>query len=130
MWDSHRKFVRARCRAEMRKYSRNGEVSQTPLDELEMKVWATVAAKVHQYKDTGLKHGPQAWLKTVIFSVVNNHFRDSWRQRRDIRKEASLPSDNVLTRDSVYAKAVRPKGSGIDADEVNVEAAWRDACSR
>lgn len=129
MWDKYRKFVRARCRAEMRKYTESGEVNEAQLDDMEMAVWKQVAAKIDQYKDRGLKHGPLAWLKTVIFSVVNNYYRDSWRQCRDIRKETSLPSADLLTT-GTYAKPIRPKGASIDADEVNLEQTWRDACFR
>ena len=128
MWRSHHKFVRSRCWAELRKYH---EPDREMIGDLEQEVWATVAQKIGQYQDQGLKHGPLAWLKTVVFSVTNNHVRDKWRECRDDRKAIhGLPSDDILTQDPTDAKPIRPDGSGPDTFEVDQAAAYQDAVSR
>ena len=88
-----RPFVRQRIHAELLPYT-GGKV-YPGFDDLEQKVWTSIAASIAGYRDAKT---PLAWLRPVVQGVVVKHFRDSWRQMRDLRKETQF---SIETHDSV-----------------------------
>ncbi len=92
MFQKHRKFVQARVRGECLPFT-GGEIpSQSQQDDIEQKVWHKVAASIAQFTD--YSH-PLAWLTTITHSVVINHFRGEFAQKRDIRLTDQFPEDDA-----------------------------------
>jgi Sigma-70 region 2 len=85
-----RPFVRQRIHAELLPYGGR----PYSFDDIEQKVWASIAASIAGYRDA---ETPLAWLRPLVHGVVIKHFRDQWRQMRDFRKEEQF---DIETHDS------------------------------
>src|SRR6185437_14090626 len=75
LFQQNHKFVRSHINTVLNR--RCQEVTQATFDDLVNAVWHKVAASIDSFKDPGEAHGAQrrAWLKSVIETVVTNHFR-------------------------------------------------------
>lgn len=85
MFQEHRAFVLTRIYGECLPFTGGRAYSQ--IDDLEQNVWQAVTARIAKYEN---RDQPLAWLKTVVHSIVVNHFRDEFRKKRDVRKTVQL----------------------------------------
>jgi len=118
MYDEHRKFVLGRLHAELHSYQ--GHFNETLKSDLENEVWQTVAAKIGDYRDLGLKNGPLAWLRTIVEFTVKTHFQKTWAVKRGDVVTHELDEDNTRRvaspDDPPPARPVHPAGASPDDD--------------
>ena len=97
MWTRFQFFVRKYLRVAIMPHT-DGKFYHK-FEDVENTVWWKVATSVSTYRPmlaptTGLDC-PQAWLREIVFTVVADHFRWEYSQRRDVRKTYSLPEDKA-----------------------------------
>lgn len=109
MFEKHRAFVRDRMHTELTPYT-NGE-SYPLFDDLEQQIWAGVTARIARYED---RSQPLAWLKTVVHSVVTDHFKRVWAKKRGAAVTEPLVGD---VPDYLPAQPTRPPGAAPDTEK-------------
>jgi hypothetical protein len=68
--------------------SRRGQPAPTQVrEDIASLTWHRVAQTIHLYRDPGNGTQRRQWLKKAVDWTVNDYFRDSWRCKRDSRRE-------------------------------------------
>ena len=91
-------FVRKHLGAALMAYT-DGKAYEKFTD-VEQEVWWAVVARMMTYRPLQNEKGedmPQAWLKSIVRSVVSDHFKGKHRQKCDVRKEVQF-FDNAANR--------------------------------
>lgn len=94
MWSRFQPFVRKYLGVAIMGYT--GGKWYEKFEDVEAEVWFTVMAKMLTYRSLLNEKGeecPQAWLRSIAYSVAASHFRSEHAQRRDVRREVPFFED-------------------------------------
>lgn len=114
MFKEHRAFVQYRIKAELFPWT-NGP-DHPEFDDIEQKVWQTVAARIATYEDTGT---PMAWLKVVVHSAVIDYIRRTFAGKRGATVTGPLDFDPAS--EPLLARPIHPAGAtpAVDGDSLS-----------
>jgi DNA-directed RNA polymerase specialized sigma24 family protein len=125
----YREFVQYQIKTELFPWT-NG-TDHPEFDDIEQKVWQTVAARIAKYEDTAQ---PMAWLKVVVHSAVLDYIRRKFAEKRGAMVTGALDFDPASGSQQgiqpVPAKPTHPAGEAPDYDRPSMAYARSETVGR